>query len=281
MTTQTVMNWMSGEATSAPHVAGQLFVIRCIPDVFTGEILNIGVCAIDATGRRFAKVITEPGRLSCLYGESAHQIVDMAAIAKDAAEAGCQSPSNQIIFDIPTPYYGAKITIKEAAETAFADQITVALPQRETNALERIDDEQATDRVINELKKSIGMNMELIANTPQILIQTKMGPRAVRVPLQPKNGAGTIRSAYYSPQSLKTHLMDSVLDMEFAARSREKQHTGLFILRPTTKDKKLNASIDSVIDNVAYRSPKFMTLEVETTPSDLAARINKWHEMAA
>lgn len=106
--------------------AGQLFVIRCIPDPFTGEMFNIGVCATDMSGNRVAKVLTEPGRLECMYGEAAGHVVALAAVAKEAAESGGPAPSSQIVFDTPTDYYGG--SAEEAAANAFADQVTAALP---------------------------------------------------------------------------------------------------------------------------------------------------------
>ena len=51
---------------------------------------------------------------------------------------------------------------------------------------------------------------EVVANTPVALVQTPQGPKPVMVQLQPRNGVGAVRSADYSPQSLKTHLMDKM-----------------------------------------------------------------------
>ena len=48
-----------------PAVAsGQVFVIRCEPDPFTGERINVGVCVQDASGKRHVRCIEEPGRLA-------------------------------------------------------------------------------------------------------------------------------------------------------------------------------------------------------------------------
>ena len=279
MNTTTAMDWMSLRPMGAAQAAGQLFVMRCIPDPFTGEMFNIGVCAIDTRGNRVAKVLTEPGRLECMSGEAAGHVVALAAVAKEAAEAGGTAPSSQIVFDTPTPYYGS--TAEQAAANAFSDQVTVALPQRASSAAKQVDDEAAMQSVIDAIKKHTVFNMDLLANTPQVLIQTEKGPRALRVPLQPRNGVGTIRSAHYSAVSLKMHLMDSMLDMECAARYREKKHMGLFVLRPKDASRQVNSALDNVIDSVAYRAPVNMRLEVAYSPEDLANDIAKWAEVAA
>lgn len=264
--------------SGAMQSAGMVFVIRCVPDVFTREQINIGVCAIDNRGRRLAKVITEPGRLQCLYGESSSNVVMLAAAAGEAAREGAPSPSPQIVFDTPTPFYN--VTLEDVVTGTFADQVTVALPQRATSGVNPIDDEQALQRVGDALKLSRGLDMEILANTPQVLLQTDRGPRTIRVPLQPRNGVGTVRSAYYSPTTLKTHLMDSVLDMECAARYRKKTHMGLFVLRPEKSSKDVAKQLDAVIDGIAYRAPAAMFLEVAYSVEDLAAAIEGWADQA-
>ena len=52
----------------APAVRAKWFNIRYIPDLATGEVLNIGVGLIDASGRVHAKLLTDFARLHCLYG---------------------------------------------------------------------------------------------------------------------------------------------------------------------------------------------------------------------
>lgn len=259
--------------------AGMVFVIRCVPDIFTSEQFNIGVCAIDNNGNRKAKVITEPGRLSCFYGESASNVVLLAQAALEAALAGVQPPSSQIIFDTPTPYYN--VTIEDLVANTFADQVTAALPHRQSSEKEMIDDEKAWEKVSDAIKLAKKLDTPMLANTPQVIIQTEKGLRTLRVPLQPINGVGTIRSAYYSPSTLKTHLMDSVLDMECAARYRNKKHMGLFILRPPKASKELNKQLDAVIDGIAYRAPVTMVMDQGYSPNDLANLVTHWAEEAA
>lgn len=275
MTSHSTLDWLRPASQLAQaQEAGRLFVIRCMPDAFTGEMLNVGVCAIDAKGNRSVKVITEPGRLSCLYGEAAHNIVALAATARDAAMLGHAAPSAQLVFDTPEPFYN--VSLAEVVEHTFADQVTVALPHRAPTGPGMLDDEQALEQVANAIKLAKGLDMELLANTPQVLLNTDKGPRALRIPLQPRNGVGTVRSAYYSHTTLRMHLMDSVLDMECAARYRQKKHMGVFILRPEKAAKEVIKQVDAVIDNIAYRAPRAMVLEVAYDAPTLAQAIEHW-----
>ena len=267
-------SFLSSTTTKPVQSNGMVFVIRCIPDPFTGEMMNVGVCVIDgATGKRMVKVISEPGRLSCLYGDSAHHVVSLARVAFESALKGLAPPSDQIIFDEPTPFYNS--TSVDALERTFADQVTVALPQRVSSNEKQITDDQALNMVGNHIKLKLGLDAAVLASTPQVLIQTEKGARPIHIPLQPPNGVGTVRSADYSAQALNMHLMSSVLDLECAARYRNKASMGLFILRSIHEGKRIS-SIDAVIDSISYRSPQSMFIEVSDKDTDLADAAAYW-----
>lgn len=268
------LSFLSTNAIKPIQSNGMVFVIRCVPDPFTGEVINVGACAIDgATGKRIVKVISEPGRLHCLYGDSAHHVVSLARVAFESASKGLAAPSDQIIFDEPTPFYNSTAT--DVLDRTFADQVTVALPQRTSSTEKQITDDDALGMVGNRIKLLLGLDATLLANTPQVLIQTDKGARPIHIPLQPPNGVGTVRSADYSAQALKTHLMDSVLDLECASRYRKKGHMGLFILRSALEGKR-TSGIDAVIDSISYRSPQSMFIEVSDKDADLAEAVAYW-----
>jgi hypothetical protein len=256
--------------------AGFVFVIRCVPDIFTREQINIGVCAVSSGGQRKVKVITEAGRLSCFYGDSAINVVMLAQAAAEAAMAGAQSPSPQVVFDDPTPYFNS--TLDDVVFSTFADQVTAAIPYRVTGATESISDEVARQRTIDAIKTARGLDVDFVANTPLVLLNTDSGPRPVYIPLQARRAVGTIRSSAYGPDSLKMHLLESVLDMEAAQRWRNMPAAGLFILRPPGKDKKHETAVERVIDAVAWRCNKSLAIEMEPTPERLAIKIVSWAE---
>lgn len=269
------MEFLTSPQTShaAAAAAGQVFVIRCEPDPFTGERFNIGVCVQDAAGRRYVRCIEEPGRLECFYGGGASSIVSMAKIAAACAADGLASPSPQIIFDTPLPYFHAKA--EDILRLTFQEQVTVALPQRIATSRMQVDDAAATALVLGELRKMLPMLGEVVANTPVTLVNTPQGPRPVTVPLQPRNGVGAVRSADYSPTSLKAHLMDSVLDLQCAALYRQREHQAIFLLRPTQEPGKLAQQRDDVIDNVMYRASNLKLYQSDNS-EELAQEIATW-----
>lgn len=262
----------------ASNAAGHVFVIRCEPDPFTGERINIGVCVQDANGKRHVRCIEEPGRLECLYGPSATNVVTMAKMAAVCASRGLPSPSSQIIFDAPQPYYHA--TAEDILRHTFQEQITVALPQRQSQGRVQIDDAAAMALITGALSKLLPVLGEVVANTPVALVQTHQGPKPVTVQLQPRNGVGVVRSADYSPQSLKTHLMDSVLDLQCAAQYRRRQHQALFLLRPPQEAAKIAHQRDEVIDNIMFRASA-VHLHQSDSSDELAEEIARWAKEAA
>lgn len=257
----------------AAVAAGQVFVIRCEPDPFTGERINVGVCVQEASGKRLVRCIEEPGRLECLYGAGAAAVLNLAKFAAACAAEGLPPPSPQIIFDTPLPYYHAKA--EEILRLTFQEQVTVALPQRAGTARNQIDDSAALSLVLGEVRKLVPMWGEVIANTPVTLINTPQGPRPVTVPLQPRNGVGTVRSGDYTPTSLKAHLMDSVLDLQCAALYRQRGHQALFLLRPPQEPPKLASQRDDAIDNVMYRANALRLFQSHSS-EELAADIAAW-----
>lgn len=260
---------------------GQYYLIKVMADEFAGEVLNVGVSVIAQDGTRHVKCISEAGRLECLYGENgAKVVVALASLAKSAAELGEQSPTPSIIFTDPMPLYNSKA--EDALKMIFRDAVTVAIPQRASKTDEGSADWK-TDAVIIKIYDWLRLNdvdglaNSIIPSSPETIVETSRGLRKVRIPLQPKNGAGAVRSAAYSAQTVKSHLMDAVLDIECAAEHRSLKSTGLFIVRPTDSVPKDELyKMDKLIDSVAFRVPKNMAVEVEPTAESLAEKIQDW-----
>ena len=272
-----MIDFASLTSQTAPPLepAGRVFVIQCEPDPFTGERINVGACVIDSHGRRLVKTITEPGRLDCLYGETGSAVVlSLAQVAGACAMQGLPSPSSQIIFGESVPFYNSEASAM--VEATFADQVTVATPRRAETDRQNLDDASALQSVVDSIKKSLGLDAGFLASTPQVIIKTSRGPRPVMIPLQPVDGAGVIRSAYYTPATLKSHLMDSVLDLDCVSRYRNKKRLGLFILRPAEATDKEAAATDAVIESVAFRSPSGLHLDVASEIDELARAVTQW-----
>jgi hypothetical protein len=101
---------LSGDS---PRPAGYWHAIRATPDLYTGETLNIGVCVVSAAGSRHAKVIDEPGRLSCLYSEeSADAVVMLAEVAAALSRTGRdpREASPNVFVGESVPFFDLELT---------------------------------------------------------------------------------------------------------------------------------------------------------------------------
>lgn len=259
--------------------AGYATIIRVVPDLFTGEMLNVGIAITANNGRRYVKVIQSPGRLECFYGEAADNLVELAQHAAEAFLAGEAPPSPNLAGTEPQPFFN--LAPEDALNQFFRDQVTAAIPLR-------IPQEQheplKTEAMRTEVYKIIRLRSEhmqqdrIIPQSPQAIINTAKGPRTVHIPLQPENGAGGLESADYSAQSVRLHLMDALLNIECAAEAKNLKKLGLFIARPHRLPEKKAREIDNAIDYVVWRAPRNCRVEVETDLEKLSDEIMDWAE---
>jgi len=257
--------------------SGRIFTIRIVPDLFTGETLNIGVCVVDHAGKRMVKMVDEPGRLECFYGlDGAENIIFAAKLAAQAALAGQASPSPNIRFEEPQKFFN--ISPEEGLESFFRDRVTVAIPVRERREAPKGADTPAIRaRVYDLMRSKRGLRAdEIIPQSVGTVIQTPKGPREVQVPLQARNAFGGLESAAYGVQTVRLHLMDALLDLEAAAAHRSIERLGMFVYRPDNLQEAALLAIDNAIDNVMFRAPSNCNVEIEYSPETLAEKILAW-----
>lgn len=261
---------------------GIAFNIRCVPDVFTGEVFNVGVCVVGADGSRHGKVVDDPSRLTCLYGESASNgILVLAEIALCDALEGNPSRSPNIIFDEPSPIYN--VSPLEAVDHLFMSQVTAAIPMRTktSDRLLQIPTNKVILSVHNQMKlvDSEAAN-EIIPSQIQTVVRTRKGTKAVQIALTPKDGGGVIQSATFIPKTLRNHLLNSWLDLELAAEVKELSRLGIFILRPGNWPEHKLKENDEAIDSVIDRVPTRVRVEVEDSIEKLSECILGWAKAA-
>jgi hypothetical protein len=254
------------------------------PDTFTGERFNIGVGIIDNGGNRFARVLTEKARLECAFGASdAESILMMAEVAKNCFEAGTASLFQNVVFDVPVPLLNRAPTL--ALDELFFDQVTFALPQRAEAARPAgwLTREETRARVYQLIRERVPANSTnfLIPQEREINVRTRSGPaKSIRVPLQPLAGAAGLESACYTPSTVKTHLMDAMLDLQTYASANEVKRTGMFVLRPVKGlSKRSLLSLDNTLDDVLWRAPNGWKIEIEEEPEILTDKILEWADI--
>lgn len=265
---------------SSIQPSGHAFVIRAIPDLFTGETVNVGVCVVLPDGSRLVKVIDAPGRLECFYGDAAHEVVQVAKHAEYCALKGLPPPGKNVMFDSIQAFYN--VSPERALNGFFIDWVTAALsksvsePQHQPFTTE--DARKAVLSLIKQMRSNMVLDT-LVAETPNILINVADKPRLVSVPLQPAFGAGTVESADYGADTIRLHLLDRITDLAAVYDARKAQHLAMFILRPqrAVSEKQLR-QIDNAIDKVLWKAPKHMRVEVESSVQRTAELVVEWGE---
>ena len=259
---------------------GHAFVIRAIPDLFTGEVVNIGVCVISSDGTRSVRVIDKPGRLECFYGDTAHEIVLLAKHAEYCALNGLASPGVNVVFDQLMPFYN--VSPENALNGFFVDLVTAAISKpdsHEKNIQFTTEDARtAVTRLIKEIRKNVALD-SLVAETPNILLNISEKSRFVNIPLQPKFGAGTVESADYSAETIRFHLLDRITDLAAVYEAGKASQLAMFIVRaqrPMSEKQQLH--IDNAIDKVLWKAPKNMRIEVESSIQRTADLVIEWGE---
>lgn len=274
---------LSRQTLSSFSETGSSFVIRCSPDIFTCESFNLGVCVIGNDGNRLGKIITEPGRLNCLYGaETARGILQLAQVALCSAIQGEKSPSENIVFDAPKPIYN--VSPLEALDDLFSSQVTVAISSRPSATTQRLP-QMPTNKVIAKIYSHLRLthsdqSNNIIPDAMQNVLKTRKGTRAVTIPLQPTAGGGIIESAAYSATTLRSHLLSALLDLEWAAEARQLNRLGFFIVPPSNWPADKMPNVNRTIDEIVERIPTRIRVEVDPDIDQMCAHILQWGKAA-
>lgn len=262
--------------------SGEWFRIVAIPNLFTGEQLNIGIGVRDANGNVRVKVIDQSSRLACLYGEEgAENILFAAQIAQKAFEAGTQSPSSNIAIGTAMPFYN--MAADEALNAFFAEQVSLGFTEPKRPKEKSIASDVVREQVYRALAiKAPEIHDIIKPQHPAATIIHRERKRQVIVPLQHPRAFGALESAgCRSSQTVQLRLMNALLDLEAACEARNIPTMGFFIARPTTSDEQWNLVMDNAIDDVTWRIPRHCRVEVENDPERLADRILEWLPDAA
>ena len=263
--------------------AGRAFVIQVEPDLAARERINVGVGVITPEGRRMARLLSDYGRLECLYGREVAELIEVLAdFARAAALSGDTLVSPSVQFSALQPFFG--IPPEQYLDQLFARMVPAAAPRREQGETE---EPRSTDALWREVGNVIKLRLpdraeEILANTPWTSVETARGTFKVYVPLQPTGGAGALESADFSVAVTQRKLMSALLDVEAAAEAKRLDRLGLFIARPrrARKESELKA-IDRAIDYVACRAPRACRVEVEADTTLLAGHIIDWAALRA
>lgn len=272
--------------TSTPMIKGEWFNIRICPDLYTQELINIGVGLVSQDGDVHAKLVDQPGRLECLYDKAGiENIMFLVEVIKDSIhEEGLTPPSPHIIYS--EKKYTTGTSVDEILDYIFKQTVTVAAPGRELpNEENAYTDTDVRKSVIEYIKAHAGINAEKIIPTrPYIIIGEGNNKHRLDIPIQGNGLLGNILSANYSPNSLKMHLLEANMNLEVAAKEHKSDRLGVFIFHPkrVVNNKKILNNIDHVIEDTYWKWQRLnVHMDVEDSIEILGKRMMNWANIEA
>lgn len=254
---------------------GESWCVQIIPDIFTGERLNVGVGVCLPSGTAQVRVMETPGRLACFYGEEgAENILFAARLYKEAIEAGLPSPVKNIVEANRQPIYNTDPD--EALTSLFADQVSAAKTDvKQHDERQTVKREKLTNDVYKFIRKARPDDADsIIPQSPMTIVQTERGNRSARIPIQGAQAfAGLESAAVRTSHTIQFNLMNALLDVEAACRARHIKKMGMFILRPNTKNERWNMVVDDAIDRILWRAPNHCHFADHVNHEGLAEQI--------
>ncbi|NEV64721.1 hypothetical protein [Thiorhodococcus minor] len=273
-----------------PAVSGQWFNIRFIPDLSTGERLNLGVGLLGEDGRIHAKLLTDFTRLHCLYGERIDSdelrfLLDLLRHGWSHPEEALRSPSPHLLFS-PLKY-AAGDSLEAILEDLY--QVTVTLepsPQTDRKATRdthMIDTKTARERVFEAMVRKAPLSASLLAPNP---IWPVNGGKLLDMPIRAPSQFATLISVWHTrSERREITALRAQADLDAARTLFPDDTGGLFILRPPPGepgyDEAQQRKIDQVIEMTTWRlGVQGMPCEAEHDPEALAERVLSWSEQA-
>jgi hypothetical protein len=239
----------TGKTAVRNPVRGKWLNIRLKPDVFSGELFNIGVGFIDQHGTIHSQFTEDLSRLQCLFDDridldEMRFLVDLAAAQYDRTtfeQIKDNSISPQIILgetsyasgksiaSILDDFYDETVSLK-----AFGEEAKTRRPRFISSSNEFVRSE-----VFTWLREHHAMMAnQIIPSNSQFVIQTSEGSslqkHTVELPLRaPGRAAGSIVSAYCkTAQTAELRILQAAMNINTAVRHLQGETCGLFILRP-------------------------------------------------
>lgn len=275
---------------SAPAIAGRWAPIRLLPDVVTGEVLNVGVAFVDQNERMSVRILDSARPLKCLFGAgSIDNFALLLGATRDTLERRQRliSPSTHITFGPLT--YAAGGSVEEVVDRLYSAIVTLARCEEENAAApERIPTLRVAEvrrQVFDALeKRSPALAKEIIRREP-VELRSAQGVVRFDLPLRRRGLFGTITSARYQAQQAINRVMDGAfVDMMLARQYVEAEDRGaIFVLRserdsPTSEEHQ--QLVDGEIERVrAAGTPDHISVREGYSPLELAREIEEAVEM--
>ncbi len=277
--------------TTEAKVSGKWFPIRLVPDLATGELLNVGVGFIDSRRKLHVKILDSARVFECMYGPAGlENFTFLLTVLREHFQKTAQaiSPSPHIVLGARS--YAAGESVPEILESLYQSQVTLARnacsDDTDENNIKRVDNLSLRKIVFKDAQRRAPALFDRMFRTKPVSLPDKFGQRhELDLPIYAddhelfRNGAryATFISGFFRSAVYRGFNLDGGVRNLWNTRAivPESSHGGLFILRPPEGTEgytpEVMLAIDNDIDRIVwpFLKMKNMAVEVSADPAKL------------
>lgn len=275
-----------------PAVKVKWAVIRIMPDLASGELLNVGI-AVLYRRKVHVRLLPNAAPFEALYGSNGRENFSflLNLIGKHLQSRNDLSARISPQVKIGKPQFAAGDNVKEILDRIYASMVPLDLMCRKKSEDQRrnISTERLRHKVFMSFREADTKFTDRVWHDEKnpIIIPTDSGRTAALPHLQlwtePDIAGGPIRFAsfvstdYQKSMPADLHLLLAKQDIELASNSRNKEEkgAGLFVYRPDDMPAEISSNIDNTIDHTHWllsrniKDKSLFTMEVESDISKL------------
>lgn len=279
------------------NITGTWCIARWVPDIATGEILNVGVMFLGNNGEMEMRFLDDYSRIECLYNSSHApfhaelcQKVAKATFLEDPTKRGVISP-NLIIEDRG---FAQGENPEIIISRLFSSVITLAQPRIKKgrkDPFQSLSRELAYSKIKQSLIEDLGLHFsEYIPSNPFYNFKDRYGEEKLYLPFQKDKVKGKYQSkatlssaAYADPWRVKSNLYEGFKNVETALNNELIENAAIFIALPGDGlDKLVNENINDEIETFYNFSKRHgIPIYSHMEPEQLAHDASKWMNIAA
>lgn len=274
--------------SSQNQAEGESFAIQWMPDIYTRETLNIGICFKNSeSGELESRVLDYFERIQCLYGKNAEFNLKLACeVAADLIKKNSLQDSVQLtqqIRCVKTGYAQGGST-NEILERLYSDLVPLGRKPSKPQAKRYSPTTRDTlyKRLIPSLKESLELDFSKhVPTDPYQKVALPIGEKKVYLPFKRDGGVATLISTAYSDAlRAKCNLFDGYQDVDIASSQLPGENNAVFILMPASDaqlEKAVTNAIENQVDEFVWQMKKHqIEVQPHTEQNELANQISDW-----
>lgn len=287
------LNALLEEEKITKQAEGESYAIQWMPDVYTRETLNIGICFNNkVTGEFSHKLLDYFDRIHCLFGKDAEFNLKLACdVANDLLRNGQLEDMEFLTEQIRCVRmgYAQGNSTDEILKRLYFDLVPLGRKPKKpaTKKFSPTSRETLYKNLVPFLKESLSIEYSLyVPENPYESIQLPTGKREVYIPFKKSSGIATLISTSYSDiQRVKCNLFEGYQDIDIASSRLSRNNNAVFVLMPTSDSQLDNTvlhEVENQIDNFVWQLQRHkIQVEPHTEHVELARYIAEWCVKAA